>query len=207
MRAKTVVSLGACLVFALASLAFAQGDMNRGQGGSGKSDKMGKMGGKHDGMKMSAEVMDHKFMMDAAHANMAEMKMWDMVAQRATSPDVKSFAQMTAADHTKANAELAQIAQKMGMTLPTELDPHHRAVMDGMSKLSGMEFDMAYVKHQMAGHAMMVDMLMMYDKMGKNRDLEAYAEKMRPAVERHYDMVRQMDMKMHMAMMPMRGGR
>jgi len=207
MRAKTVVSLSVCLVFALAGLTFAQGGMNRGQGGSAKSDKMGHMDGKSDGMKMSAQAMDHKFMMDAAHANLAEIRMGEVVAQRATSPDVKSLAQMTAADHTRTQAELAQIAQKMGMTLPTELHPHHRALMDGMSKLSGMEFEMAYVKGQVAGHAMMVDMLRMYDKMGKNRDLEAYAEKGLPVVERHYEMARQLDMKMHMAMMPMRGSR
>jgi putative membrane protein len=200
MNVRTVVSLSACLILALASLALAQGGMGQGQG-SGQGN-MGRGAG--GGRAMSAQAMDHKFLMDAAHGNLAEIRAGEAARNQATSPDIKSFAQMMIADHTRANAELAQIAQKMGMTMPTELDPHHRAVMDGMSKLSGMEFDMAYVKGQLADHAVTVDMLMMYGKEGKNRDLEAYAKRMRPAVERHYEMARQMDMKMHMAMMSMR---
>jgi hypothetical protein len=44
---------------------------------------------------------------------------------------------------------------------------------------------MAYVKGQVAGHAMMVDMLKMYSKAGKDSGLKAYAKKLMPNVERY----------------------
>jgi putative membrane protein len=194
MKFKFLVLMSVCMVFAMASLTFAQGDMN------GKSDKMGQMGSMMR-VNMTKEQMDMKFVMDAYMGNMAEIEMGRMTMERASDAEVKKFAQMMIDHHTMANNELMPIAQRMGMTLPKELDPHHRAEMDGMMKLSGMQFDMGYVKGQMAGHALMVDMYMMHSKDSKDKGVKDYAKKGLPIVERHYDMTKMMDMRMHMAMM------
>ncbi|MCA1567940.1 MAG: DUF4142 domain-containing protein [Acidobacteria bacterium] len=147
--------------------------MNQTQGGMGKPDKM-------EQMAMSAQAMDHKFVMDAAMGNMAEIRMGQMAKERATNPEVKNFAQMMIDHHTMANNDLMRMAQMKGMTLPTDVGPHHRAVMDGMSKLSGMEFDMAYVKHQMADHALAVDMYAMHAKSSKDGEVRRMPKRRSP---------------------------
>jgi len=98
--------------------------------------------------------------------------------------------------HTTANAQLAQSAQAMGVTLPTDIAPNHRAVMAGLQNLSGAEFDMAYVKQQIGDHAATRDMYEMSGKNAKDKGLKDYTKKATPIVEQHYEQLRTMDMRM-----------
>lgn len=142
----------------------------------------------------SVTAMDNKFAMDAAYGNNAEIAAGRQALQKSSNPDVQRFAQMMIDHHTQANADLASMAP--GMTLPTGLHPHHQAVADGHAKLSGMDFDMAFIKGQIADHTATLDMLDMYDDDGKNKELKGYAKKAEPIVKQHLSMVKAMDMRM-----------
>jgi len=144
----------------------------------------------------SVAALDQKFIMDAAMGNNAEIQMGQLAVQKATTPEVKQFAQMMIDQHTAANAQLAQNAQAMGMTLPTGVAPNHQAVMAGMQNLSGTQFDMAYVKQQLGDHAATRDMYETARKDGKDKGAKDYAKKTLPVVEQHYDQLRTMDMRM-----------
>jgi putative membrane protein len=158
----------------------------------------GKNMGENTGEAMqTAQPMDRKFIMDAPAANLAEIKMGQLAKQRATNAEVKSFAQMMIDDHTKANNELAQIAQRMGVTPPKDVAPYHRAAMAGMSRLSGMEFDMAYIKGQLGDHALTLDLLEMQENSGKDPELRQFAARARPVVQKHYEIARELEEKMH----------
>ena len=98
---------------------------------SGRDDSSAANGG--SGAMMSA--VDQKFVMDAAMGNNAEIMMGQMAVQKASSPEVKTFAQTMVDHHTAANAQLAQSAQAAGLTLPTGVAPNHQAVMDGMRRI------------------------------------------------------------------------
>ncbi len=49
---------------------------------------------------------DAVFAVKAAQGNMAEIKMGELAAQKASNADVKAFGQQMVTDHTKANDEL-----------------------------------------------------------------------------------------------------
>jgi len=143
------------------------------------------------------QAPDQKFLMDAMMGNNAEIAMGQLALQRASSPDVKNFAQMMVDQHTAANNELMTMAQGATMTMtPGMIDPMHRALADAMSRLSGADFDMAYIKSQMADHALARDLYERYSKNGDNKDLKNYAKKTRPAIEQHYSTVQSMDTRM-----------
>jgi len=144
----------------------------------------------------SVAALDQKFIMDAAMGNNAEIQMGQLAVQKATTPEVKQFAQMMIDHHTAANTQLAQNAQAMGMTLPTGVAPNHQAVMTGMQNLSGTQFDMAYVKQQLGDHAATRDLYEMARKDGKDKGAKDYAKKTLPTVEQHYDQLKTMDMRM-----------
>jgi putative membrane protein len=145
--------------------------------------------------------LDMKFAMDAAYGNNAEIAAATMALDKSQNSDIRSFAQMMIDHHTQANADLARMSG--GAPLPSGLDPHHRAVADGMAKLSGMDFDMAYVKGQIADHAMALDLHDMMGDDAKNRDLKAYAKKTEPVVKRHFEQIKAIDMRMAGAMTAM----
>jgi putative membrane protein len=60
-----------------------------------------------------------EFIKKAAAGGMAEVQLGNLAQERASSDDVKSFAKRMVDDHTKANDDLKQVAQKKGVTLPT----------------------------------------------------------------------------------------
>jgi putative membrane protein len=144
---------------------------------------------------MTPAMMDSKFAMDAAYSNNAEIAAGQMALRKSQDSEVRQYAQMMIDHHTAANTDLATAAQ--GMTLPAGLDPMHQALADGMEKLSGADFDMAYIKSQKAGHAMTRDMIDMYEDKGDNRNLKGYAKRTEPVVKQHHAVIMNIDARMH----------
>jgi putative membrane protein len=88
-------------------------------------------------------------------------------------------------DHGKANDELKTLAQNKNITLPTELDPHEKAVRDRLSKLSGPSFDRAYMQAMLADHRKDVNEFRRESTSGKDPDIKAFASKTLPTLEEH----------------------
>ncbi len=108
---------------------------------------------KSSGGKDHAMKMDEHFVRHAAWAGMGEIAMSKVAVERAESNDIKQFAQHMIDDHTKANDQLAQIAQSKGLDVPKSLDPVDQAKLDMLQKVpSGREFDRAYIYGQVAMH-------------------------------------------------------
>jgi putative membrane protein len=95
---------------------------------------------------------DHAFIEKMAQANIAEVKLGQLAAERASNAQVKQFGRRMISDHQKANNELKQIASKMAVQLPAETDAKHQQLYDRLSKLKGAEFDREYMNAMVDGH-------------------------------------------------------
>jgi len=84
--------------------------------------------------------------------NLAEAELGKLAATRAASADVKAYAEMMVADHTKANEELRPMAQSLGVQVPTQVDDKHRKDSERLSRLQGAEFDREYIKMMADAH-------------------------------------------------------
>ncbi|MET0625291.1 MAG: DUF4142 domain-containing protein, partial [Pyrinomonadaceae bacterium] len=141
--------------------------------GSGSGQEMSR------NMKMSSA--DQKFMMMAATGGMAEVEMARLALEKSSNDAVKTYAQKMIDDHTAANNELMQVASMKGVMLPTQPDAKQMAMMMKMQKLSGMEFDMMYVKEAgVKGHESMEKLFMKESMGGKDMDAKAFAAKTLP---------------------------
>ena len=118
---------------------------------------------------------------------MAEVALGKMAAAKGATKEVKDFGNMMVMDHGKANDELKAIAQKEKLTLPTALDAEHQAKSDSLSKLSGKDFDRAYVAAMVEGHKKTLALMQTEASAGKNADLKAFAAKTAPVVQHHLD--------------------
>jgi predicted outer membrane protein len=85
-------------------------------------------------------------------ANLAEVELGKIAAQRGSNADVKAFAQMMIKDHTQANQQLAKVAAQLKVQPPKEVDQKHRDLADRLSKLQGAEFDREYMSAMVQGH-------------------------------------------------------
>src|SRR3954451_14903514 len=105
----------------------------------GQSDRLGPRDSSTQSQMSGSK--DKQYVQKMMMANMAEIQLGQMASERASSSEVKSFAQMMVTDHTKANQELMPLAQQMGVQQPSALDAKHKAIADKLSKLQGADFD------------------------------------------------------------------
>jgi putative membrane protein len=134
---------------------------------------------------------DRKFIMDAARGNMAEVELGKLAAERGSSDAVKQFGQRMADDHGKAQDELKGLAQNKGVTMPADLDPKHKQLRDRLSKLSGADFDKAYINEMVRDHKKDVGGFKREAGRSKDAEVKAWAEKTLPTLEDHLKQVQQ----------------
>jgi putative membrane protein len=138
---------------------------------------------------------DHTFVTKAAQGGMAEVKLGTLATQKADNADVKAFGQQMVDDHSKANDELKQLASKKGITLPTDIDSKDQATYDRLSKLSGAEFDRAYMNDMVSDHRKDVSEFRHESQSGSDPDVKAWAAKTLPTLEHHLQMAESTDAK------------
>ena len=66
----------------------------------------------------AVSVAEKKFATEAAQGGVAEVEMGQLALQKATSPQVKQFAQRMVSDHTQANQELMLLGKVRGHGSP-----------------------------------------------------------------------------------------
>jgi putative membrane protein len=215
---KRVMVIAAMLAIGLfSSLGLAQDTT---QDSSMKKDPM-----KQDSMKKDSSSTlgssDKKFIMEAAHGGMMEVELGKMAVDKASSPDVKQFAQRMVDDHSKANDELMQLASQKGVTLSSAdhqamsatasttsqssgMDKDHQAMMKGqamkdkLSKYSGADFDREYMSLMVKDHTKDVKEFEDASNKAKDADLKAWAAKTLPTLREHLQMARDINSKVAM---------
>jgi len=88
-------------------------------------------------------------------------------------------------DHSKANDQLKDVAQKENITLPTELDAKHKALRDKLAKLHGAQFDRAYMQAMVQDHRKDVSEFRHESTSGQNPEVKSFAAKTLPTLEEH----------------------
>jgi putative membrane protein len=133
-----------------------------------------------------AGASDRKFVEKAASGGMAEVQLGHLAMEKGTSPTVKEFGKRMVDDHGKANDELKEIASKKNFALPTDVDSETKATYDKLTKLSGTDFDKAYIDAMVKDHdADVKEFKKEASTGGVDPDLKAWAEKTLNVIEQH----------------------
>lgn len=143
---------------------------------------------------------DKAFFEKAAQGGMAEVEMAKLALERASSADVKSFAETLQRDHTTANQKLMQIAQQKGLDAPKQLSAEQRKTLDKLSNLKGDEFDKAFMKEAgMKDHKKDIQLFERQAKEGKDAELKAFASETLPTLKSHLQMAQKIGGGAHTA--------
>lgn len=94
------------------------------------------------------KVDDKKFVRDAAIGGLIEVELGKLAVDKGSSDAVKQYGQRVVETQTKTNEQLKDVAAKAGYSIQESLDAKHHARVDKLAKLSGAEFDKAYIKDQ-----------------------------------------------------------
>ena len=139
----------------------------------------------------------------AAIDNAAEIRLATAALQRATNERVRLFAEQMIREHGQASAELARIAQSLGVTLPGTPDPGHDAPMTYLATMTGRPFEIAFLEHMIADHAKEIAMFERIASTAADPALRAGAQRMIPMLRQHYAVVN--DLHVQIARVPAAG--
>jgi putative membrane protein len=95
--------------------------------------------------------LDIDFIRQAASDNMFEVRGGGLAEKQAANPAVKQFGQQMVTDHTKLNNDLSAVVSPGRPFLPG-MSREQEQEFDQLKKLSGAEFDRAYMSAMIQGH-------------------------------------------------------
>jgi putative membrane protein len=95
---------------------------------------------------------EQAFIKEAVQRNLAEVQLGELAAQRAHSAEVRKFGETLRADHQAALLRATNLAKSLKVEPPTEPTTEERGFYDGLSQLSGSEFDAVFVSHMITAH-------------------------------------------------------
>ena len=128
---------------------------------------------------------DRDFAMKAASDGLAEVQASQLAQQRATSPQVKQFAQRMVADHSQANDKLMQIAQQQNLDLPTQPASKDTTKLQKLRGLNGSAFDQAYAQEQVPDHQSDIALFRKEAQSGQDPALKSFAQQTLPILQQH----------------------
>jgi putative membrane protein len=144
-------------------------------------------GGPMDSSPMQTRTDDRKFLKDAAMGSMTEVELGKLASEKASSDAVKQFGQKMVEEHGKSAEELKRAAVQMKVNVPDGLDSKHQSRVDKLSKLSGTEFDRAYIKDQVKDHQKDVKDFQDEVQTGTDPNVKSVAAKLLPTLQQHLD--------------------
>jgi len=136
---------------------------------------------------------DQALLKEMAQVNVAEINAAKLALSKSQDAKVKAYAQKMIDDHTTALQDLQAIAQKKGVTLPSEPDRAHQAKARAMEKLSASAFDRSYVAEGgVRDHTKAHKLMKRVEAKARDAELKAAAAKMDPVVNEHLASAKQM---------------
>ena len=135
-------------------------------------------------------VPDGRFMMYAARDGIFHVEAGKLASERASSEGVKKFGQHAVEHHTQINDELMQLASKKGVMLPKKVNKKEQETLDKLAKLSGPDFDKAFLEMEIKDHSKDLSAFQKEAKDGKDPDMKAWAAKIVPTIEEHLKIAR-----------------
>jgi putative membrane protein len=156
-----------------------------GQGGSKPSALLAMNAAQTRRAHAGLSTADKKFVRDAAQGGMAEVELGKLATEKAASEEVKKFGQRMVDDHSKAGEQLKEIATRKKIQVPDKLSAKDQLAKDRLSKLSGEQFDKAYMNDMVKDHTQDVADFKRESSSGADSEVKSFASKTLPTLKDH----------------------
>jgi putative membrane protein len=128
---------------------------------------------------------DAGFIVEAAALGMAEVRLSEVAMQQAEDVEVQQFASRMLDDHTRMNNQLLQLAGIKDIEVPAELTDEDQERIDRLTRLSGADFDRAYMEEMVQDHEEAVKRFEQQVQHGQDQDVRNLAADSLPQLREH----------------------
>ena len=131
--------------------------------------------------KISAE----DFLREAAAGNRFEIVTGRLAQEKAKSDDIKALGAEFVRDHTALLEKVTAVAKKLGISVPDELTPEQERIVARLERLSGEDFDRAWLRAQLDAHKQALKLNLRGAIRGEVSEIRMLAEGALPIVAHH----------------------
>jgi putative membrane protein len=128
---------------------------------------------------------ERNFAEKALRGGQFEVETSRLALQKASSGQLRDFANMMITDHGQANRDLESLARRKGIYAPTTLDAEHQAKLDELRRLDGPQFDEEYRKMQIEAHDAAIQLFERASQECRDTDLRTFASQTLPTLQKH----------------------
>jgi putative membrane protein len=127
------------------------------------------------------------FVTDAIKGDNSEIMIGKLAEQNGGSAAVKKFGRTLVADHTKAKDQMTQLAEKVGVTPPTDTSADAQSEIQKLQGLKGNDFDQEFTSHMVDDHQKDIAKFEA-EASAKNGSASTLAAKQLPTLRKHLKM-------------------
>src|SRR5690606_5001296 len=148
----------------------------------------------------SSAALDHQdrlFMEAATRAGLFELRAGDLALQRASSDEVRTYAQTVLRDQAQARASLLALAAAKSRAVPTAVGADQHALLGRLQNAPQTAFDDLYLqKVAVQGQASVVRLFERTVRDSDDPEIQAYAARVLPMLQRHLDEARRLQARL-----------
>ncbi len=126
-----------------------------------------------------------EFLMEALRTSLAEVRMGELATQQSYDPRVRGYGTKLKSDHTAHATELERLLEPLGVTIPTEPSAEALAQQAALARLSGEEFDAAFVQAMIWTHTEAIEKYGAQTHANPDRSLHDFATQSLPMLREH----------------------
>ena len=134
---------------------------------------------------------DAAFVNQVAATNLMEVRLGQLAGTKAQTPAVKQFAAKMVNDHTWMQEQWIARANRLGGPFSARYTPEQQADVTRLSKLSGAEFERAYMDLMVQDHQKNLAAFQTQGRAARSADARELVERGIPALQEHYNLATQ----------------
>lgn len=128
---------------------------------------------------------DREFLVTIKFANLWEIPMGDLAAERGNSDKVKDVGRTLSTDHTQLDVAVDELAAGFGVTLPDVPGSKQQQWMDEISAATGDDFDRVFANRLRAAHGSVFGLVSEVRAGTRNDQIRAFATTANTVVMKH----------------------
>ena len=133
----------------------------------------------------NADSRSVEFLVEALRGSLAEIRMGKLAAQHSHDQEVRDYAMRLEGDHTVHAGEIERLLEPLAVTIPTEPSAEAVSQLAALTRLSGEEFDAAFVQMTIWTHTDAIERYGAHTHANPDRSLHDFATRSLPMLRRH----------------------
>jgi putative membrane protein len=144
-----------------------------------------------NGQRMSGNVaqQDREFVRKASEGGQYEVQSSQLALQKTQDAHVRMIAQHMIHDHTQANQQLMQLAQREGLQAESQPSQDQQQMIQQLRGLNGTDFDQKYISQQTQAHKETIALFQQEANSGQDSGLRSFAAQTLPTLQEHLRMI------------------